>query len=207
MPMVPYDNLAVQLWSAGINWTSDTIKLAIASNSYTPVRATHDFFDDITNEIIGTGYTAGGATLGSKTRTLTAADSWGTSRANSTAYVAGDIIRPASANTFVYECITAGTSAASPPTFTTTVGDDYTDGTAVFSCRGKAVLQLDSADVSWTTSTISGARNFILYKSTGTASTSPLIAVDTLAADASATSGTTLTYQVQALGYIVLFLN
>jgi len=208
MTMVAYDNLAAHLWNARINFASDTIKLAICTSSYTPARATHDYFDDITNQLAnGNGYTTGGATLASKTLTLTAANSWGTSRANSTAYVLGDVYRPATGNGFLYECITAGTSNASIPTFTTVVGDDFTDGTAVFSCRGSAVLQVDSADVSWASSTISTARTFVLYKDTGTASTSPLIAYDQLGADASATTNTTLTYQVQALGYILIFIN
>lgn len=46
---------------------TDTIKLAGATNSYTVNQDTHDFFDDVTNEVTGTGYTAGGATLGSVT--------------------------------------------------------------------------------------------------------------------------------------------
>lgn len=46
---------------------TDTIKVAGATNTYTPNQDTHDFFDDVTNEVSGTGYTAGGATLGSVT--------------------------------------------------------------------------------------------------------------------------------------------
>lgn len=33
---------------------------AIVANAYTPDQNLHDFFDDITNEVSGTGYTAGG---------------------------------------------------------------------------------------------------------------------------------------------------
>ena len=53
--------------NAEINWASDTIKVALCTSSYTPNQDTHDYFDDITNEVTGTGYTAGGATLTSKT--------------------------------------------------------------------------------------------------------------------------------------------
>jgi|SRR6478609_1111764 len=52
-----------------IDYDSDTIKVALATSSYTPNQNTHDYFNDITNEVTGTGYTAGGATLGSKTVT------------------------------------------------------------------------------------------------------------------------------------------
>ncbi len=43
--------------------------MALATSSYTPNQNTHDYFNDITNEVTGTGYTAGGATLGTKTVT------------------------------------------------------------------------------------------------------------------------------------------
>jgi hypothetical protein len=49
-----------------------TIKVALCTSSYTPDQDVHDYFDDITNELTtGSGYTAGGATLASKTCTVT----------------------------------------------------------------------------------------------------------------------------------------
>lgn len=48
---------------------TDTMKVAIATNTYSVNQDTHDFFDDVTNEVSGTGYTAGGATLASVTVT------------------------------------------------------------------------------------------------------------------------------------------
>ncbi len=56
-----------------VDWVGDTIKVMLCTASYTPDQDAHDFKDDITNEITGTGYTAGGATLGSKTLTYTGA--------------------------------------------------------------------------------------------------------------------------------------
>jgi hypothetical protein len=50
-----------------VDWATDTIKIALCTSSYTPNQDTHDFFDDVTNEVSGTGYSAGGVTLGSKT--------------------------------------------------------------------------------------------------------------------------------------------
>jgi hypothetical protein len=50
-----------------INLTSDTIKLMLCSSSYTPNQDTHRYKSDVSNEITGTGYTAGGATVGSVT--------------------------------------------------------------------------------------------------------------------------------------------
>ncbi len=49
---------------------SQTIKVALCTSSYTPNQNSHDYFDDITNEVVATGYTAGGATLGTKTMTV-----------------------------------------------------------------------------------------------------------------------------------------
>lgn len=46
---------------------SDTIKVMLCTSSYTPVQGTHQYKSSITNEVSGTGYTAGGATLGSVT--------------------------------------------------------------------------------------------------------------------------------------------
>jgi hypothetical protein len=111
--------------NGSINWGSDTIKVALAPSTSVPNQDTHQFFSSVT-EVTGTGYTAGGVTLASKTSAYTAA--------------------------------------------TNTVA-------------------LDAADVSWTTSTIT-ARYAIIYKSTGTAGTSPLIAYVDFGADVVSTAGT-----------------
>lgn len=55
--------------STKIDLSSDTIKIALVTSTYSPSIDNHDFFNDITNEVSGTGYTAGGATLASKTVT------------------------------------------------------------------------------------------------------------------------------------------
>ena len=57
-----------------IDWDSDTIKVALVSSAYTPNQDSHDYYDDVVaNEVTGTGYTAGGATLASKTLTYDSA--------------------------------------------------------------------------------------------------------------------------------------
>ena len=55
--------------TAVVDYDTDTIKVALHTVSYVPAQDTDDFFNDATNEITGTGYTAGGVTLGSKTVT------------------------------------------------------------------------------------------------------------------------------------------
>jgi hypothetical protein len=65
-------------------------------------------------------------------------------RANSTAYALGVYMVPATPNGWYYKVTTAGTSAASPPTFPTTVAGTVTDGTAVLTTMGKVVLVADT---------------------------------------------------------------
>jgi len=58
-----------------VDWDSDSIKVGLLSSSYTPNQDTHDYYDDVnTYEVSGTGYTAGGQTLGSKTVTYDSAN-------------------------------------------------------------------------------------------------------------------------------------
>lgn len=54
-----------------IDWDSDTIKVMLCTSSYTPNQDTHRYKSDVTNEVTGTGYTAGGNTLTSCTATYT----------------------------------------------------------------------------------------------------------------------------------------
>lgn len=52
---------AVRALAVGsIDFDTDTFKVMLVTSSYTPDFDAHDFRNDITNEITGTGYTAGG---------------------------------------------------------------------------------------------------------------------------------------------------
>jgi len=55
-----------------------------------------------------------------------------TVRANSTAYSVGDRVMLGTSDLSVYEVITAGTSAGTPPAFNTNLGDTTTDGTVTW---------------------------------------------------------------------------
>lgn len=70
MPNAIYNSAKRYLINGTINLASDTIKVMLVTVSYTPNIDTHDFRDDVTNEVSGTGYTAGGATLATKTVTV-----------------------------------------------------------------------------------------------------------------------------------------
>jgi len=49
--------------------TADRFKVMLVTSSYTPNFGTHDFKADVTNEVVGTGYTANGESLSSVTLT------------------------------------------------------------------------------------------------------------------------------------------
>ena len=82
-----YNQALTSLLAKAVNWSSDTIKVMLCTSAYVPSQTTHQFKSSVTNEVVGTGYTAGGATLGTKTEVITgqvkaldAADtSWATS--------------------------------------------------------------------------------------------------------------------------------
>ena len=103
-----------------IDFDTDTIKIMLTTSSYVPNAATHGTKADVTNEVSGSNYTAGGATITSPTLT-----------------------------------------------------------------EGSGTVTFDGADVTWTqhASGFTNARYAILYKSTGTDSTSPLIGYYDLATD------------------------
>jgi hypothetical protein len=50
-----------------IDLDSDTLKVMLCTSSFTPDQDTHQYKSSVTNEVTGTGYTAGGATLASVT--------------------------------------------------------------------------------------------------------------------------------------------
>lgn len=65
-----YGQFIQQSFNKEIDWDSDTIKVALLNNTYTPDQDAHNYFDDVSSyEVTGTGYTAGGITLANKTNT------------------------------------------------------------------------------------------------------------------------------------------
>lgn len=64
--------LFTSLWNKEIDYEADTIKVMLTTVTYVPNQDTHDYKNDVTNEVTGTGYTATGETLASKTVTYTA---------------------------------------------------------------------------------------------------------------------------------------
>lgn len=70
MPSKLYGNFLLKALNKEVDYDTDTIKVALLTSSYTPDQDAHDYFNDVsTYEVSGTGYTAGGNTLASKTAT------------------------------------------------------------------------------------------------------------------------------------------
>lgn len=63
-----YGNVFNKAFNKEIDLDTDTVKVALLSNAYTPDQDAHDYWNDVSaNELAnGNGYTTGGATLASK---------------------------------------------------------------------------------------------------------------------------------------------
>ncbi|AXH46489.1 hypothetical protein SEA_GIBBLES_36 [Gordonia phage Gibbles] len=59
----PYGQLAKSLINKEVDLDSDSIKLMLCTSAYTPNKDTHQYKSSITNEVVGTNYTAGGKAL------------------------------------------------------------------------------------------------------------------------------------------------
>jgi hypothetical protein len=183
--------LVQALLSKNIDWNSDTIVTTLHTSSYTPVLDSHTFVSDLTNELAASGgYTTGGVTLTSATGAITAANSWATQRANSTAYVVGNIVRPATGNGYLYSCTVAGTSGGSIPTYPTVVGQTVADGGVTWTCVAKSIIVLTAANASWSTASFTGVRYAVLSDRTpGSAATQPLLGLVDFVTDQAGSGG------------------
>lgn len=61
MASVVYDSFLRDISNGTIDMDADTFYAMLVTSSYTPDVATDDKRNDVTNEVVGTGYTAGGA--------------------------------------------------------------------------------------------------------------------------------------------------
>lgn len=131
---------ARQQWSATsadrVDWVTDTIKVSLHTSTYTPDQDTHDYYNDVTNEIAaGSGYTAGGETLASKTLTYDTAS-------NTVRLDAADVTWTFSGSkTFRYAVIYKSTGVS-----TTSVLMGYVDFVTDQTTSGTFTLQWDATD-------------------------------------------------------------
>lgn len=80
-----YGRVASKLARKEIDLVNDNIKIALFTNSYVPNYHAHEFYSAIANELVGSGYVAGGKSLASKVLTQKTSDSrWVYSAADQT---------------------------------------------------------------------------------------------------------------------------
>ncbi len=76
MAWVPYDSYLEGMmdgsYTAFVDHDADTFKISLHTVTYSPNRATHQYHSDLTNEVSGTNYTAGGNACASPTVTVAA---------------------------------------------------------------------------------------------------------------------------------------
>lgn len=118
-----YAKAFIAAFNKEIDWNSDTIKATLHTSSYVPNQDTHDYQNDLTNELsTANGYTAGGLTVSSPTIssstnvvTLDSADpQWTSSGAGFTARI------------LVVSDATPGTTATNPLILWSDFGQDET---------------------------------------------------------------------------------
>lgn len=190
-----------------IDWDSDSLKLTLHSSTYSPNLDTDAYVSALAGELsTAGGYTSGGFAITAIAPAYTAANSWGTSRANSTAYAVGDVVRPATGNGFLYVATTAGTTGGSIPTYPTVVGQTVADGGVTWSCVGSGIIVIDANDVTQATFTAGPFRFAVLSDRTaGTAATQPLVGLIDFGSNQTGGGGTfTLTFSAQ--GVLQLFM-
>lgn len=69
-----YPKFILAALKGDVDLDTATVKASAHTSAYTPAVDTHEFFSDLTNEVTGTGYTAGGVTVGSLAATYVSAD-------------------------------------------------------------------------------------------------------------------------------------
>lgn len=183
---------------------STTCKMALLTSSASPNLSTWVHFSDVTNETSGTGYTAGGVALASPTHTEYYSGASGTGTQWSPAWAAttvnavGNIVRQVTVTSppYLFQTVATsgtGTTGASEPTWPTTPGNTVIDNAGanqvVWSNLGQSLTAYSSANFQWTSATFSAAYG-VIYYNTGTASTSPLIALVNFGGTLSPSAGT-----------------
>lgn len=77
MADVIYNSFKRDVMNGSIDLDTDTIKVMLVTSTYTPDQDAHTKRSDITNEVSGTGYSAGGASLANKAVTADNTDNEG----------------------------------------------------------------------------------------------------------------------------------
>jgi enterochelin esterase-like enzyme len=129
-----YGPALISLFNGEIDFDTHTIKTMLTTSAYTPNLDTHRYKSSVTNEVTGTGYTAGGLTLSGRSITYS-------SVTDSVTMDADDALWSSSVLTarraIVYR--DTGTAATSPLLFVVDFGED------VSSSGGPFLIEWDAA--------------------------------------------------------------
>jgi len=120
----------------GIDFDTDTIKVALVSSAYTPTPQTHEFFSDITAEVTGGNYASGGSALANKTLEV---DAGGTVRfkADNTTWQASGTGFTNARYAVLYK--STGVASTSPVIAYLDLGQNYGNAAGDFSLRYDAI--------------------------------------------------------------------
>lgn len=124
-----------------INLTSDTLKVMLCTSAYTPDQDVHQYKSQVTNEVVGAGYTAGGAALASVTVAYNAATNTLTLDSADPSWAAATI----TARYAVYYDATPASDATRPLIAYVDFGAD------VSSSAGPFTITIDSAGIATVT--------------------------------------------------------
>jgi len=91
MADIVYNNFKKNIMNGNIDLDSDTIKVALVTSAYTPNQDTHEDFADVTNQVTGGGYTAGGQTIANTTVTTDNTDNEGVFNGDDVTWTASTI--------------------------------------------------------------------------------------------------------------------
>lgn len=140
MADVIFNSFKMKIMNGAIDLDTDTINVALVTSTYTPNQDTHVFFSDVTNEVTGTGYTAGGATLAGVTVTQDDIDNEGVFDANDVSWTTATITARAAV---VYK--STGIGSTSPLICYIDFGADKvsTAGTFTIAWNAEGILNLN----------------------------------------------------------------
>jgi hypothetical protein len=125
-----------------IDWNTDTIKVSLHTSTYTPDRDADDYHNDATNEISGTGYTAGGQAISTPTVTFDSATDEIRLDADDPSWAASSF----TARTAVWYKDKGGAATADPLIGYLPFGSDVTVSSGTFSiaCDATGHFKLDA---------------------------------------------------------------
>ena len=141
MSSLTFTSFKKNIMNGVIDLDSDTIRVALVTEDYTPDQDAHEFFDDVDNEVVGVGYTADGAEITTKTVTQDDANDQGVFDGDDVAWTTATITARAGV---IYK--DTGNAATSPLIRYVDFGEDKTTAGTTFTIAWNVTGILTSND-------------------------------------------------------------